>query len=176
MHPDRRRILSFLIWALPVFACSPLGSADAAAPAKPALDLEPRPATVTKVEKTPEEWKKLLTAEQFRVLREQGTERAFTGALWDNHEKGVYRCAACGLELFTSADKFDSGTGWPSYTKPIANGRVDQEVDRSLGMLRDEVHCARCGGHLGHVFDDGPKPTGLRYCINSVSLVFTPAK
>jgi peptide-methionine (R)-S-oxide reductase len=125
-----------------------------------------------KVEKTEAEWRKELTPEQFRVLREQGTERAFTGHLWDNHEKGVYKCAACGSDLFTSDTKFESGTGWPSFYAPVAPENVETEKDDSMFMQRVEVHCRRCGGHLGHVFDDGPRPTGLRYCINSVSLEF----
>jgi peptide-methionine (R)-S-oxide reductase len=125
-----------------------------------------------KVEKTNDEWRKELTPEQYHVLREAGTERAFTGAFWDHHEKGIYHCAACGLALFSSDTKFDSGTGWPSYYSPVAKANVIKETDRSFGMSRTEVRCRRCGSHLGHVFDDGPRPTGLRYCINSISLKF----
>jgi peptide-methionine (R)-S-oxide reductase len=122
------------------------------------------------VHKNDEEWRRELTPEQYAVCRQKGTERAFTGAYWDCHEDGVYRCACCHAVLFDSDDKFDSGTGWPSFTRPVAEGRVRTEVDRSHGMERTEVVCARCGSHLGHVFPDGPGPTGERYCINSVSL------
>lgn len=130
--------------------------------------------TLQKVEKTEAEWKAVLTAEEFYVLRKSGTERAFTGDLWDNHEKGTYVCAACGLPLFDSETKFNSGTGWPSFYQPIKQNYVEVGTDTSHGMVRDEVRCARCGGHLGHVFDDGPAPTGLRYCMNSVSMNFVP--
>lgn len=127
-----------------------------------------------KITKTEEEWKNELTKEEYYVLREKGTERAFTGEYHDNKEKGVYYCAACGLPLFSSEAKFDSGTGWPSYFEPITKDSIGTETDRSFFMTRTEVHCSRCGGHLGHVFKDGPKPTGLRYCINSISLDFKP--
>lgn len=121
------------------------------------------------------EWKDRLSELQYYVLRKEGTERAFTGTYWDNKKPGVYTCAACGIPLFDSQTKFKSGTGWPSFWEPINEVNVANTVDQSFGMVRTEVHCARCGGHLGHVFDDGPKPTGLRYCINSVSLGFEPA-
>jgi len=122
------------------------------------------------VDKSEADWKKELTPQQYRVLREKGTEAPFTGKYWNEHANGVYRCAACGNPLFDSETKFESGTGWPSFYEPIESGRVVNEDDRSHFMKRTEVHCARCGGHLGHVFDDGPQPTGLRYCINSASL------
>jgi len=129
-----------------------------------------------KIEKTDEEWRKQLTPEQYEVCRRKGTERAFSGRYWDHHAEGVYRCVACGEPLFASDAKFDSGTGWPSFWAPIDPDRVETEEDRSLFMRRTEVRCARCGAHLGHVFPDGPKPTGERYCINSVCLTFEEKK
>lgn len=120
------------------------------------------------------EWRRRLTREQYEVLRRQGTEPAFTGQYWNEHRHGTYHCAGCGNPLFRWREKFESGTGWPSFWRPIEEGRVEQQRDGTHGMVRTEVHCARCGGHLGHVFEDGPPPTGLRYCINSVSLELRP--
>ena len=141
--------------------------------AKPAR--APREATVTpEIEKTEEEWKAELPPDRYHVLREKGTEPAWTGTLLDVHDPGLFRCAACGAELFRTDDKFDSGSGWPSFTRAVADGVINEHEDRTFGMRRTEITCARCGGHLGHVFPDGPAPTGQRYCVNSLSLEFEP--
>lgn len=129
-----------------------------------------------KVVKADDDWRRELTPEQYRILREKGTEQAFTGAYWDEHRPGVYRCAGCGNELFDASTKFESGSGWPSFFQPKDPNAVETDTDRSFFMTRTEVHCARCGGHLGHIFDDAhDQPTGLRYCINSAALKLDPA-
>ncbi len=147
---------------------APAGSAQAGVPGE-------YPPVGDRLTLSNDEWRRRLTPEQYEVLREQGTERPFSGAHWNEHRDGIYVCAACGAPLFRSQDKFESGTGWPSFTRTYEDGRVAVATDTSAGMTRDELHCARCGGHLGHVFDDGPPPTGKRYCIDSVSLDFRPA-
>lgn len=181
MHRSRMRAMWMVIpmagLALLV-ACNGKKAEEQAAPAKvdAAQATEAKEHVVEKVTRTEEEWKKSLTPEQYRVLRQKGTERAFTGEYEHTKTQGVYSCAACGAELFRSDAKFDSGCGWPSFFTPLAKNAVVETVDTSHGMRRTEITCAACGGHLGHVFDDAPdQPTGLRYCINSVSLKLVPA-
>jgi len=179
MTPMRRR--DFLALALPVLAgagvlaaIGPLGAEKS--PAQKGTAMPETAASADRVVKTDAEWKKILTPEQYHVARKKGTERAFTGPNWDNHAKGTYTCVCCDLPLFSSDTKFDSGTGWPSFWQPIAKDSVKTEEDRSFFSVRTEVMCRRCDAHLGHVFDDGPKPTGLRYCMNGVAMKFVPAK
>jgi peptide-methionine (R)-S-oxide reductase len=158
--------------ALALAGCAVNAAPPAKTPAKPAkASSTKKPTKIMKITKTDAQWRQELSPEAYEVLRKHGTERPYTGALLKNHETGVFECAGCQLPLFASDTKFDSGTGWPSFYKALP-GAVEEKTDTTYGMKRTEVLCARCGGHLGHVFDDGPKPTGLRYCMNSVALKF----
>ena len=167
LNPLYRRVVVRLL-AVAVLALAGCGSADDSPrpPETDEMDYE--------VTKTDPQWQQCLTPEQYRIARQKGTERAFTGAYHDFKEPGVYKCVACGQPLYRSEDKFDSGTGWPSFTRAVDEGNIRLLPDRSHGMMRTEVVCGRCGSHLGHVFDDGPQPTGLRYCNNGVALRFIP--
>ncbi|MCG9792233.1 peptide-methionine (R)-S-oxide reductase MsrB [Flavobacterium algicola] len=172
-------LLSIPVLALTFMACMQAKSGaskmqNVATPPQEKLSLTDT--SLKKVVKSNAEWKKVLTADQYYILREKGTERPFNNALYDNHKKGHYFCVACKLPLFSSETKFESGTGWPSFYDVLNKNRVEEVVDKSLGMVRGEIVCARCEGHLGHLFDDGPSPTGLRYCMNSGAMLFQESK
>jgi peptide-methionine (R)-S-oxide reductase len=172
-----QQLLLMALLILTVMACMKSGKSDSAITATETKIQQQTPLLLTdtllkKVVKTDVQWEKELTENQYYVLRKKGTERAFQNEFDNNKKKGNYFCAACKLPLFSSATKFNSGTGWPSFYAPINNNRVKEVVDKSMGMVRGEIVCARCDGHLGHLFDDGPKPTGLRYCMNSAAMLF----
>ena len=176
----KKKILIIFLSAISLGAFAMFGFLKKSADDKSVGHISPHlqeidPSKVNWKEKDEGYWKKVLTPVQYNVTREEGTERAFTGQFWDHKEQGIYSCSNCGLHLFSSETKYKSGTGWPSFFKPINSENVGEKKDTKFGMVRTEVHCNRCGAHLGHVFPDGPQPTGLRYCLNSVSLNFHKA-